>query len=536
MFSRATFVTAIALLLWPVSASWAQVFRTDDPILVDRDDRGIPVPTRRKINDYYDFFENTFGNVGDHQRQRALNINTLGEVPNSSWFTNRIGVGTMSRAELLQGSNRGPDPAPPFTVIGGKTQGITPGFTIRDIRGGTYFVKFDPATNPEMATAAEMISSKFFHALGYNTAEYYLIRFRPSELVIAPDAKIGNELGEEIPLTLAFVESVLSTVARGPDGVIRAIAAERIPGATLGPFKFYGTRGDDPNDIFPHEHRRELRGYYVLSSWLNHDDSRSINTYDSYVGDPGKGSVKHYLLDFGSTLGSASTIPQKLRPGNEYMWEAGPTFARMFSFGVWLPRWVSVPFPNYPSIGRLEADYFQPEKWKPEYPNVAFDNMDPEDAFWATRLVMMFRDEDIRAVLPVGQISDKGAEAYLADVLIKRRDKIGNYWLRQVSSLDGFRVDNQALQFEDLLVKYGFEKEMREHRVRFESFNNQNSARTDLGGSVTVRQGRVTLPAPITTAANNTFFVVTLEADRHAAEVFLKRSDGTLRVVGIQRR
>src|SRR5262249_37552401 len=154
------------------------------------------------------------------------------------------------------------------------------------------------STNPEMATASEMITSKFFYALGYNVAQYFIINFKPSELKISPEAKVTNELDQQKPLTSEFVENLLGTVSRTKDGAIRAMASRLIPDG-LGPFKFYGTRSDDGNDIFPHEHRRELRGYYVFCSWLNHDDSRSINTLDAF---DAQGYVKHYLLDFGSTL------------------------------------------------------------------------------------------------------------------------------------------------------------------------------------------------------------------------------------------
>jgi len=44
-----------------------------------------------------------------------------------------------------------------------------------------------------------------------------------------------------------------------------------------------GTRPDDPNDIYPHERRRELRGPRVFAAWLNHDDARSITSIDTHV-------------------------------------------------------------------------------------------------------------------------------------------------------------------------------------------------------------------------------------------------------------
>jgi hypothetical protein len=539
MFSKAirfSFLMIFAALLLPSTArvQSGPIFRSDDPLMMDHDSLPIPRPARRRINDYYDFLENTFFNAGEKRKVRAANINTLGEVPDSSWFTNRIAP--LTSDALVRGANTGsgPDTRAKLTVVAGKTQGITPGFTITDSRGDTYFLKFDPATNPEMSTGAEIISSKFFHALGYNVGEYYLINFKPSDLEISPAATIRNELDEETPLTFKFVETLLAPVSRSAEGDIRAIASKLIPGG-IGPFKFYGTRSDDANDIYPHEHRRELRGYYVFCSWLNHDDSRSVNTLDAYTGESGKGFVKHYLLDFGSTLGSASLFAQKRRPGNEYMWEAGPTFKAMLSFGLWLHPWVSVPYPDYPSIGRFEADFFQPNRWKPEYPNPAFDNMDVEDAFWATRLMLRFREEDIRAVVETGMLSDKRAEDYLVQTLIKRREKIGAWWLRQVSPLDGFQVAGDALVFEDLAVKYGFDEAMTTYTASFDTFNNETGARTRIGTDVTLREGLLPLPDAITDAADRSFFVVTLGANGHSVDVFLKTVEGTLKVVGIQR-
>lgn len=514
----------------------AQTFRSDDPVRVDPDNLPIAKPKRTRFNDYYDFVENTFFSRGDKVVRRAMNISTLGEVPDSSWYANRMSNGPWIREDLLRGPGSGPGPAQgPWTVVAGKSQGISPGFTIRDSRGDTYFLKFDPVSNPEMATAAEVICSRLFHALGYNVPEYYLVTLRPGELQIAPTARIRNELDEGIPLTHAFIDSLLSTVAHNADGSVRAIASKLLPGERVGPFKFYGTRADDANDVIPHEHRRELRGYYVFCAWLNHDDSRSVNTLDMYVSEGGRGYVKHHLIDFGSTLGSASIFAQKRRAGNEYLWEAGPTFAGMASMGIWLRPWVMVRYPDFPSIGRFEADFFRPEKWKPEYPNPAFQRMDAEDAFWAARQVMRFTNEDLRAVAGTGKLSNSQAEAYLIECLIRRRDKIGNYWLRQASSLDQFRVEDGVLRFSDLLVTYGLESRMPEQQARFAAFNNQTASRTELATPVSLREGRLELPEAIRSAAAGFFFVVSLSSGPHAVELFLKKSGGQLQIVGIHR-
>ena len=126
-----------------------------------------------------------------------------------------------------------------------------------------------------------------------------------------------------IEIDQVSVDHWMSNTPIGPGGVYRALASKVIPGEAAGGFRFFGTRPDDPNDIFPHEHRRELRGYRVISAWLNHDDSRALNTYDSFVEEGGRRFIKHYLLDFGSALGSASFGPNEPRGGNEYLVDGG---------------------------------------------------------------------------------------------------------------------------------------------------------------------------------------------------------------------
>ena len=50
----------------------------------------------------------------------------------------------------------------------------------------------------------------------------------------------------------------------------------------------------------------------------------------------------------------------------------------------------------------------------------------------------------IRAVVKTGSYSDPSAEKLLADVLIKRRDKIGRVYLTKVNPLSSSRLEDQA--------------------------------------------------------------------------------------------
>src|SRR5687768_10157421 len=72
-------------------------FYPDDPVWQDDDrafDASKALPTA--AGDIYDFVEHTFMTPGEHVDRPAMNVNTLDEVPDSSWFTNRIGRKPMT--------------------------------------------------------------------------------------------------------------------------------------------------------------------------------------------------------------------------------------------------------------------------------------------------------------------------------------------------------------------------------------------------------------------------------------------------------
>ena len=305
---RGVFVLAVALL---GSAEAQQPkFYPDDPVLMDHDNLDVPEePAEIELSDMFDRFGHIVADLGSPELTEAENVNTLDEVPDSSWFTNRHGVKRLTIPELIRGPNTldGPDMSVPWQVFRSKIGGLTPGFQIIDGRGDRYVIKFDPVGIPELSSAAEIIGTKLFYAIGYNTPENYIVAVDPEAgLVIEPGTVVEDEFGDEEPLTRSSLRRKLRRVPRLPDGRIRVTASRYIAGRPIGPFRYYGTRSDDPNDVILHENRRELRGLRLFAAWTNHDDTRAQNTQDSWVDDGDRHYIRHHLMDFGSTFGSGS--------------------------------------------------------------------------------------------------------------------------------------------------------------------------------------------------------------------------------------
>jgi hypothetical protein len=347
-------------------------------------------------------------------------------------------------------------------------------------------------------------------------------------------------------MTDADLDRNLEKAARLPDGRIRIVASLRLEGEPLGPFQYRGTRPDDANDVFPHEHRRELRGLRVFAAWLNHDDSRAINTQDMFIPGEGGGYVRHHLIDFSSSLGSGSNelreiAPQNPRAGNEYIIEFGPALRSLFTLGIWDRPWRAVRYPQHPGVGNFEADFFQPEAWRPEYPNPAFERMDDEDAFWAASIVHAFTDDLVRAAVATGDLGDAASERYLADTLIRRRNKIVAYYFARVNPLAGFAVEGAGLAFRNLgeVARMG---KADGYDVEWSVFDNATGIHRPLDVSASVAgEGRseVALAIPPSTADYVAARIRTRSAGHPAwaqpVTVFLRRAAGSWEVVGIER-
>jgi hypothetical protein len=550
MHTRRPIRSAAALLLTTgiagliaVAAGFARAprFYRDDPIARDPETQNASAVREAEVSQLYDFAENSFLGAGDKTIKPAVNTNTIGEVPDSSWFTNRLGRAPMTTDEIVKGPDTGTGPVGTWTIVSGKMEGRAAGFTIRDQTGQIYFIKFDPPANPEMATAAEVIATKFFYAFGYHVPENYLATMRRDALTIGDGAAVNDRRGRR-PLQQRDIDDLLERAAKNADGSYRAVASKALEGKPVGPFRYHGTRPDDPNDIFPHEHRRELRGLVAFCAWLNHDDSRSINSLDTLVTSGGRTIVRHHLLDFGSTLGSGTLQAQSTRAGNEFLWESRPTFITMLTLGFYVRPWIKVPYPEIPSLGRIEAAHFKPEDWKPEYPNAAFSNARHDDLFWAARILAALSDDDIRAVVGTGKYSDPKASAYLSDILVQRRRKILETWLNGANPVvDPALSAAGVLTFANAAQKAGVGEAAERYTVQWSQFDNASGEHKPAGAEQTVRDPSAQAPADLI-AARPEYVSARIRAhhrDRSAwaqpVTVFFRRTGDGWSLVGVER-
>jgi hypothetical protein len=228
-----------AFLLAAAARSATPKFFPDDPIREDHDTMldASGAESNGEGSNMFDFVEHTFMKPGDHTGGPAVNVNTMDEVPDSSWFTNRIGRGMMTIEEIVRGSDRiAPPTVDGWPIVRGKSAGVTPGYRVADPTGQLYQIKFDPPANPEIGIAAELIGAAIYHALGYNVVQGYRVEVDPARIVIDPSATTVDLSGRRRLMTREDVDNVLARAARLPNGNYLALASRFADGKPLGHF------------------------------------------------------------------------------------------------------------------------------------------------------------------------------------------------------------------------------------------------------------------------------------------------------------
>ncbi len=509
-------------------------FYDDDPLIQEPPPIPVQNVAARKLSDYYDILSHTLATPGERQSKEhpieARGINTLGDPMEGAWWERRHYWRRLTREELKRGPDTDKAPAMDgkWTVIAAKNEGITPGFVILDRHKRRYFVKFDPPSNPEMATGADQIASKIFYALGYHVPENYVVNFGPEILELGADVTVEDRLGRPHKMTDRDLSEILLRVDRTSDGRYRATASLALPGKTVGPYRYYGTRKDDPNDTVPHEHRRDLRGMNLACAWVDHDDSRSINTIDVLTDGPRGKYVRHYQLDFGSTLGSGSDKPNSPRSGGEYLFSWQDAGVQLLTLGLAVPPWARANFPKLDAVGRFESAKFDAERWVPEYPNPAFRNRLPDDEFWMARQIVNLRDDEIRAIVETAEYSDPKAADWVLRCLIERRDKIGRAVFAKVLPLDRFALRDGRLVWTDVAAESSLGASLAVN-VHWAAFDNERETSTPLASETSAK-----LPA----MEQDGYWLATLESPARKGQtvrVYVRRRNSRVEVVGVER-
>jgi hypothetical protein len=393
--------------------------------------------------------------------ERALGVNALDEVPDSTWFTNRIGIRDLTVDEVRTGPIKvgSPEPHKPWTVHSTKTGGSELGLMITDARGIEFMLKFDSPEYVEQETATHVIVGKLLWACGFNVTEDHVVLFRPEELVLAPDAKDRDVFGNKRPLGRGELDANLARLGTAPDGRIRALASLWLAGKPLGGHPAEGVRTDDPNDRIPHQLRRDLRGVYTMFAWLDHVDVQESNFLDMWVEEGRRHYVKHYLLDFGKALGVMNTTGRNPRHGFEYVVDFAGMLRSLSTAGTMARPWEGrTPSPLH-GVGMFHAEDFDPDAWKPDSPAyVPFLTADRFDKFWGAKILIRLSREQIRAVIESARLSDPRAVDYLTDTLVARQRATARYWFERVNPLDRFTAvtdsTGSSLCFDDLALLY----------------------------------------------------------------------------------
>lgn len=467
-------LTALAALSLAACAHGERRFPLRDPLWRDGDLASVSVPCHKAPTDKdpahvtcapapYD--SPLYWDAGDNSLFRPLaetlgvvtntgestDVNSLDEVPDSAWFTNRIGARSMSVDEIVRGACTDAELLDPehakegsWVIDKGKASGSTPGFRIVVPGKGKYLVKVEGVGMPERQVAATVIGENIYFAAGYNATCEQALYVKPSVFKLTPGLKSrrGN-FGDEYAFDQGELDAMFAR-SSPRDGLVRVSASAWLPGYNLGQFRYEGTRDDDPNDVVPHENRRELRAERLLAAWIDWFDARQGNTLETWVPDQKKGPpdaspghVVHYIIGTSASLGSIWDWDEvSRRLGYSYLLDWGDIAVDLVTLGVPTRPWDKArKVPGHEIFGYLSVDDFDPATWKNEYPNPAFSRMTERDGAWMARILSGFTPEMIRALVDMGKFSNPSNATYLANVLEGRLEKVLERYLLRLSPI-----------------------------------------------------------------------------------------------------
>jgi hypothetical protein len=407
------------------------------------------------------FFRPLSETLGIVTSGESLNVNSMDEVPDSSWFTNRLGIRPVSLEELRRNDCKqewllDPEHAADgsWLIDQGKTSGSTPGFRINVPGKGKYMVKLEATGLPERQVAATVIGEAVYYAVGYNATCEQALLVRPSVFKLKPGLRASHgNFGDEYDFDQKAVDELFAK-SNKHHGLLRLSASAWVPGYITQQWRYEGTRRDDPNDVIPHQDRRDLRGARLLSAWIDHFDSREGNSLDTWITDvkggppdASPGHLVHLQMGTSAALGSAwDWDPITRRLGYSYVADWGDMAKDFFTLGAATDVWERIQkTPGREIFNYNNVRDFDPERWKNEYPNPAFSRMTERDGAWMARILAGFTPPMIRTLAEMAQFEDPSNTDYLESVLSGRLQKILQRYLTRVSPITHVHVEGTSV-------------------------------------------------------------------------------------------
>ena len=339
---------------------------------------------------------------------RALNLRH-GRVTGSLFFTDRDPAGLTPEQVRWGPTGTGDRLVPPLTITKSKMEGKTSGFFVTDAEGRRYLLKLDPVEAPELLSGAEVVTSKLLYALGYRVPSYEAVRLRAEDFRIAPEATVkGNPSHHGRLFTDADLAGLLAPRLR--DGAVRVCASKIVDGEILGPARFKQFRDC-----------AEVRALKIAYAWVNNIDAKDHNSLLVWTGD----HVEGYLIDFGTSLGADAGLggPKTACAGWTNIVDLKELSLELVTLGLHRPACDPDHRPHDRTVG-LFSPRVDPERWKPYVPNLAFNEMNEDDAEWIARRMARLSRARIEAAVAAGQYSDPADAAYLVETLEQRRQAI----------------------------------------------------------------------------------------------------------------
>jgi hypothetical protein len=395
----------------------------------------------------------------------ATNVNSVDEVPDSAWFTNRIGVGL--EATTPEGLVRGPCGDSPidadaadgsWIIERGSVAGEPLGFGVVAPGIGRFVVAIDGARQPERATGAAAIASRLYHAAGYWAPCASVVHVRPAIFTLTPGLTIARDREAPRALDAAALAQILAAApSRG--GLVRLVATRALPGEALGPFRYEGTRRGDPNDVVAHEDRRDLRGARVLAAWLDHGGASEQSTRDTWLAERagGPGIVRHYQVGLDDCFGrEAGTDAEQRRAGHANSLDFAQGTRDFLTLGIPERPWDRAKLSADGDIfGYFSARDFEPQSYRGDHPNPAFSRMIEGDGAWAARAIARFTPDLVEAAVRAGDFTlARHTEALVEQLLLRQKAVLRRYFAK-LSPITDARVSGENLCGKDLARSTG---------------------------------------------------------------------------------